>query len=201
MNIRKRVLVVAAWGILAMNGREAIAETGVDTVDVTAGLQSLMTLTCTPVNLGVWRSPPRSTGGTTRIMIDIDYPSLGPKISLNTKIARAIGYADWVPDFGVCTITNSRAVERVSAKVSISDNRLLRVVPVADRHTNVKAGRANYGIRVDVYAPKLVTIQNGEGSFLIGGGMTIPEKIEAGDYGGYVTAVYPMITVDDGMPD
>ena len=186
---------------MAMNTRHAIAESGMDTVDVTAGLQSLMTLSCTPVNLGVWRSPPRNSGGTTRVMLDIDYPKVGAKIFFNTKIAQAIGHADWAPDFGVCTITSSRAIERVSAKVSISRNRLLRVVPVADRHTNVKAGRANFGIIVDVYAPKLVTIQNGEGSFLIGGGMTNPEKIEAGDYGGYVTAVYPMITVDDGMPD
>jgi len=199
MTVVRRVLISALLEAFTVIGQEAFAETGVDSVDVTAGIHPLMTLSCTPVNLGVWRTPPRSSGGTTRIMLDIDYPQVGAKIFFNKKIAKALGYADWASDFGVCTITSSRAIKLTSAKVKITDNRLLRVVPVADRHTNVKAGRSNFGIRVDVYAPTLVAIRDGEGTFLVGGGMTIPEKIETGDYGGYVTAVMPMITVDDGI--
>jgi hypothetical protein len=195
----KVVLLTVIALIAALAYQEAFCETGASSVDVTAGIAPMMTLTCTPVNLGVWRTPPRKSGGTTRIMLDIDYPLIGTKVSQNTAIARASAYADWTPDFGVCTVENSRAVKLTSARVKIINNRLLKVVPVADRHTKVKAGRPGFGIRIDVYAPTLVNIDNGSGSFLIGGGMTIPEKIEATDYGGYLTAVYPMITVDDGI--
>jgi hypothetical protein len=198
--LRKHIYLLALAVMVAMSYREASGATGADSVDAMVGIHPMMTLTCTPVNLGVWRSPPRNSGGTTRIMLDIDYPKIGTKIFQNTKMALANAHADWTPDFGVCTVSNSRAIKLTSARIKIINNRLLKVVPVADRHTNVKAGRTNFGIRVDVYAPTLVNIVDGSGSFLIGGGMTIPEKIEATDYGGYLTAVYPMITVDDGMP-
>lgn len=197
----KKIITAVALGILVIHQGVAIAETGADTVDATAGLQSVMTLTCTPVNLGVWRTPPRTTGGVTEVVLDIDKPKDGYKVLFNTKIARALGYQDWAPDHGVCTITDSRALKRTSAKVNIINNRYLSVVPVSDRHTNVKAGRSKFGIRVDVQAPRLVPIMDGSASFLIGGAMTIPEKIETGDYGGYVTSVHSYITVDDGMPN
>ena len=176
------------------------AESGTDRdVNATVGIHPMIELTCTPVNLGVWRVPPRETGGQTRIMLDIDYPELGPKISLNTQVAQASAHADWEPQFGTCTLTQSRALDESSAVVTISGNRLLAVTPDGEAYTGVEPGRSGYGIRVDVYAPTLVKIQNGTATFKVGGGMTIPQRVRETDYGGYRTVSQAVISVDDRM--
>lgn len=86
-----------------------------------------------------------------------------------------------------------------SAVIKISNNRLLRVAPDGNAFSNVKGGRTGYGIRVDVYAPTLVKIKDGQATFKVGGGMTIPERVQVGDYGAYRTILRPVITVDDRM--
>lgn len=180
--------------------QQAGAESATDrSVNAVAGLHPMIELNCTPVNLGVWRVPKRNAGGTTRIMLDIDRAHLGAQISQNTAVARASGHPDWEPAFGVCTVTQSRALDQSSAVVTIQNNRLLKVVPDANAFTAVPAGRANSALRIDVYAPTLTRISNGTSTFLIGGGITIPEKIIDADYGAYRTATRPLVSVDDRM--
>jgi len=180
----------------------AMAESAINpSVDATVGIHPMLTLTCSPVNLGVWRVPPRTTGGTTRIMLDIDHPELGTQVYLNTKVAKAQAYADWDADFGTCTLTQSRALDQSSATIKIANNRLLKVDPADLSFTNINRGRSGSSIRVDVYVPTLVKIMNGTATFKVGGGLTIPQKIEFVDHGAYRTSIRPMITVDDRMRD
>lgn len=179
---------------------QAGAETATDrSVNAVAGLHPMIELSCTPVNLGVWRVPKRNAGGPTQIMLDIDRIQQGVQVLQNTAVARASAHADWEPAFGVCTLTQSRALDHSSAVVTIKNNRLLKAVPDADAFTAIPAGRANSALRIDVYAPTLARISNGTSTFLIGGGLTIPEKITDADYGAYRSAIRTLISVDDRM--
>jgi hypothetical protein len=200
MNFPRSLAAVAVLICFVGVAGKALAESAVDrSVYAVVAIHPMIALSCTSVNLGVWRVPPRTTGGITRVMLDIDKEALGPQIFFNQKIARAQAYADWEPEFGVCTLTNSRALDQASAVIKISNNRLLKVTPDDVAFTKVKGGRAGYGIRVDVYAPTLVKIINGEATFKVGGGMTIPERLQETDYGAYRTTVRPIISIDDRM--
>lgn len=179
---------------------DAAAETAIDeSVNATVGIHPMVSLECTSVNFGVWRSPPRNSGGATRIMLDVDYPDSEPRIFMNTHMARASDHSSWAPAFGICTLTQSRAPDHSSATITISNDRWLKITPDGDTFQNIANGRSGYGILVDVYVPSMVTIINGSATFRVGGGMTIPQRIEEGDYGGYRTTVRPIITVDDRM--
>lgn len=200
MNLSRCLMGIAvlAW-LVGMSG-QALAESAADrSVNAVVAIHPMISLTCTPVNLGVWRVPPRTAGGITRVMLDIDKEALGPQVFFNRKIAKAGAYADWEPTFGECTLSNSRALDMASAVIKISNNRLLKVGPDGNAFTNVQGGRAGYGIRVDVYTPTLVQIKDGQATFKVGGGMTIPERVQVGDYGAYRTTIRPVITVDDRM--
>ena len=59
-----------ALAMLATAGSSSVfAATTTANIDATAGLQPVLSVTCTPVKFGVWRIPTRSSGGTTTITL------------------------------------------------------------------------------------------------------------------------------------
>lgn len=166
-----------------------------------AGVQGMLRLSCTPVNLGVWRVPVRDSGGSTTIMLGVDDPEGGFKLFGQTAgVALATQGPEWAGAFGVCTVSGSRALNGTTAKVSISENRFMRVTGDGVTFSGLSAPQSvNAAIRIDIFTVTAVTIQDGGATFLVGGGLTIPQRIRAEHYGGYRTTTKALITVDDRL--
>ncbi|MDO9277091.1 MAG: hypothetical protein Q7U05_00830 [Polaromonas sp.] len=184
------LLVAPAWAEISRTAK----------LNAVVGLHSMMELSCTPLNLGVWRVPPRDAATPSLVMLDVDKPQEGVKLYQNTDIALASGRDNWSPAHGVCTLTQSRAMDMTSAKVSISNNRKLRVKGDATFYPGVNAPLTPAaGILVNVYAPMLTRIMNGQSTFLVGGSVSFPGRIVSGNHGAYTLLSGPIIRVDDGM--
>lgn len=169
-------------------------------LNAVVGLHPMLELSCTPLNLGVWRVPPRDEAMPSLVMLDVDKPQEGVKLYQNTAIALASGRDNWSPAHGVCTLIQSRATDMTSAKVSISNNRKLRVKGDATFYPGVNAPLTPAaGIIVNVYTPTLTRVMNGQSTFLVGGSVSFPGRIVSGNHGAYTLLSGPIIRVDDGM--
>lgn len=161
----------------------------------------MVELSCTPLSLGVWRVPRRDVDMPSLVMLDVDRPQMGVQVYLNTAIAQATGHANWSPVYSTCTLTNSSAMDMTSAKVTIINNRNLKVKGNVTAFDGINAPLAPAaGILVNVYTVNLTRINNGQSTFLVGGSVSYPKKIVQGNHGGYTLVSYPTIRVDDGMP-
>ncbi len=161
----------------------------------------MVELTCTRLNLGVWRIPQRDVSMPSLVMLDVDRPLLGVQLYQNTAIALASGRSDWSPFYSTCTLTNSRAVDMTSAKVTITNNRELTVIGDSTVFEGISAPvTPAAGILVDVYTVNLTRIIDGKSTFLVGGSVSYPKKIVPGNHGAYRLVSYPTIRVDDEMP-
>lgn len=169
-------------------------------ISAVVALHPMLELSCTPLNLGVWRLPPRDAAMPSLVMLDVDKPQEGVKLYQNTAIALATGGTNWSPVHGICTLTQSRAMDMTSAKITITNNRNLRVKGDASFYVGVKAPLIPAaGIFVNVYTPTMTRIMNGQSTFLVGGSVSFPRRIVQGNHGGYTLVSAPMILVDDGM--
>ncbi len=184
----KRILVTALLaGSLATTAQ---AETASDTIDVFAGLKSIMKLTCTDVNFGVWRVPTGvRTGGATTITLDA-----------SNQATRTAGSADKValstvfeaPRTGVCNVTGSTLTSGLGA-VTLNGAATATGSFITNGGTGFNSEvLAAPGTPVESFTYTLnlssstPTISGtGTATFTIQGTMSIPDALSAANYGGY----------------
>lgn len=166
----------------------AKAETSNATIDVYAGLSSVMELTCSDVNFGVWRVPTgtRSGGATTVSLTSSDTTSITSggtdKIALSTKYE--------APKSGKCIVSGSTAADSAKGAASITAGDTGSFVTNGGTGFNNETLAAptavvsgfTYSLAVTEGSP---TINSGAASFGITGTMVIPDSLTNDNYGGY----------------
>ena len=170
----------------------AQAEEASTTVNVYAGLASVMELTCSDVSFGVWRVPTGSrAGGTTTITL-----VEGGTASTTTGgdgVALSVAHVSHAPKAGECTVSGSSKVSGDGAANiggGIADITGSFVAAGADDEffTGLKVPTTaltalNYTLRLSNYTP---TVTGSGGTiFKVFGEMVIPNDLGSSNYGGY----------------
>lgn len=159
-------------------------------VNASAGLAPVTTLTCDGVNFGVWRVPVRNSGGVTKITLTLSGANIAASSTIATpsvntaNVSLAPGYQP--PAAGTCILVGSltksgglgTSLTGTSMPINVSSNHESLPLPsiMADMTANLTLG-----------GPGMFTDANGDGSFRITGVLTIPEIIVAENFGGYKT--------------
>lgn len=161
-------------------------------LEINAGLQNSLILNCTkPLTFGVWfvQSGNRE-GGATIIRIGPNQPGLLP--TLNVRGGRGTSAIPG-PGQGECSLTGSSAAEGTEFTVSFGETtlNLLAANVLGRSQANTAAGLSVAGLRFrplgpqfpqEMEAPKLI---EGTASFAVGGDLTIPNNLDASNFGGY----------------
>lgn len=171
----------------------AQAETASTTVNVYAGLASVMELSCTDVNFGVWRVPTgtRINGATVVTLNNDDSTGI-----TGSTANIALSADNLAPKAGVCDVTgSSKATGTGTASLSAATGSFLTNGGTGFNAETLSApGTAvssfTYALALSSATP-LISV-TGTASFTIQGTMSIPDSLVAGNYGGYKS---PDITV------
>jgi len=159
-------------------------------VETTAGLAPVLTLTCTDVDFSVWRLPLRP---------DVNLPTtIGLSIAANKStsptvaslggntlfVAREASFTDVVA--GTCTVHGSNNPNQ-RIRVKINNNKNL-VLAGTDRGKLTRPSQ-DAVVKADLELKEdFVEIDSaGHGTFRVVGVMTVPTLISVDNYGGYTT--------------
>ena len=174
-------------------------ESYLTTVNATAGLAPVLSLSCTPVLLGVWRAKPGNRGGKSTIKLSIDGATTKFAISDNLDVSMASGSLS-VPQAGFCSMFNSNNPGVTDAKLTISDSQVLEfdTANVLNRGQAKKALKGASGLKALLVVDKsgLAAVNSlGSATWRVLGTLEIPDGVVIDNYGGYrsvlnVEAVY-----------
>ena len=187
-----------ALAMLATAGSSSVfAATTAANIDATAGLQPVLSMTCTPVKFGVWRVPVRSTGGTTTITLSTTSDTAAPSGNTNGGVAMSAAAA-FLSARGLCTVVGSTAADATAMTITLTASATSMGSDGASVYTGLGAPTtAATGMSTILSAPSTSAITNSGTTFYVGGTLTIPQTIVAGNYGAYKTTTPVVITVDD----
>jgi len=185
----------------------AQAETANTTVEVYAGLASVMELTCSDVNFGVWRVPTgtrtgSSSGATTITLNDADSAT----VTAGSSDKVALSNAWTAPKTGTCNVTGSARTDGGSGTASLSDasGNFATSVGTGFENESIDApstplseGSFTYALTLSSTTPEISG--TGTSAFTIQGTMSIPDNLVADNYGGYKSADIT-VTFDDDSP-
>ena len=189
--IKKQSLIVLLCTVfLGASALNAAADTISASVNALAGLSPVLSLTCDDVNFGVWRVPVRSTGGATTVTLTVDNNNASGSTTATlgtntTGVAQASGYL--APDAAVCTVSGSNNPSS-TIQTAITNNTALQFG--ASQHNNLSNPNSVAALSADLAlgGGGVAVDTNGSGTFRVVGVLTIPETIDAVNYGGYASA-------------
>lgn len=196
MKFIKKTAVAAA--LLAAAGASPVfALTTTADINATVGLQPVLLLTCTPVKFGVWKIPARSGGGTTSVTLTTgsDTAVASGNTSGGVALSATAGYTS---ARGVCSLIGSSAPDATLMTISLSASSASLGSDGASAYVGLAApATAVTGLSTVLTAPTNSAITTGSAVFYVGGVLTIPDTIVAGNYGAYKTGTPVTITVND----
>ena len=186
--------VLARFGVLmaACLGLMLPAVAANSSLEINAGLQRSLILNChTSLTFGVWfvQSGNRE-GGATNIRIGPNQPGQLP--TLNVKTGRGTSVIPG-PGQGECTLSGSSAADGTAFSVSFGETTLnLLAANVLGRNQPANAASLSVArLRFRSLSPQFVgemvapKLSNGTASFAVGGDLTIPNNLDASNFGGY----------------
>jgi hypothetical protein len=192
------LLVMPAVGATETEGPE------VSQVDAIVGLAPVLSLSCTDVNLGVWRPKPGARGGFTTITLTVEGSTTKYAITDNTDLALAAGYSA-KPVAGICTIANSNNPGITSAKLILtSPDAEFETAYVLNRKKAVKGLKGPNGLKAALVVDNngLATVNAvGAATWRIRGKLTIPDGVVLDNYGGYMNITTTSATYQSPAED
>ena len=205
-NLKSMALVACVVGFSS----SAMAETATDTIDVYAGLESVLKLECSDINFGVWRVP---TGfrATTHIHMAADGSteatvSNSPGAAVDERVSLSTEYD--LPSASTCNVTGSQVGgEGITGTASFfDDSGTGQLVPgTYTGATNYPAAASTddglFGFTyVLSFSQTAVPITlDGTATFTIFGRMGIPGSVSAENYGAYKSRNTVSIQFDDSQ--
>lgn len=188
----------------------AHAETSSDEIQVYAGLEPVLSLTCTDVNFGVYQVSRGNRGITGNTQVNMGFQTDAFTGSIITGVSFTNAGQDQIalsekpqyadPSVGVCIVSGSK-VRNQLIDVSSAPSGVFTFIgdaanPFAPGLSIASQNLA--GFQGVLSVPSTVQIDNkGEGEFRVTGSLLIPNNLAADNYGAY-KAVSITITVDDG---
>ena len=167
-----------------------------DDLQINAGLETGLSLTCfDALTFGVWfvQSGNRE-GGATLIRIDPNLPGTLPSINRISGLAVGVNPG---PGQGTCTISGSTAADGTELSVDFVESSVTLIAgAVLGKNTPVNVSDAIVVSRFR-FMPSQSSISgtpkqnanpvlsNGSASFAVGGDLTIPNNLDASNFGGY----------------
>ncbi len=198
---RKIIAVLLAATTLAATPAHAAADSVVASVDATAGLSPVLSMTCDSVNFGVWRIPTRTTGGTTTITLTVSSNTAAGTTTATpggntTGAGLAAGYLP--PLAATCTVSGSNNLSS-TIQTSIAGATNLSFGPSAHNTLSVPAALASMRANLALAGTGVVINGSGTGTFRVVGVLTVPETIVAANYGGYRTEDAAQVLASDTL--
>lgn len=203
MKFSKKLTTLAAI-VAAGFVSSAAAETASDSVDVYAGLEPVLEMTCTDVNFGVWRVPTGDRNGTTTVTLDAGSTATVTVTiggAADTAVSRSTKYS--APAAGTCNVTGS-TVTSGSGAASIttgSSGTFLGTAsnPFASGLTAPTAlppaSAFDFTLSLSTATPAIDA--NGEATFQVIGSMEIPNNLVSDNYGAYKSQGSSTVLFDD----
>ncbi len=197
----KLIAVLLAASTLAATPAHAAADSVVASVDATAGLSPVLSMTCDSVNFGVWRIPTRSTGGTTTITLTVSSNTAAGTTTATpggntTGAGLAAGYLP--PLAATCTVSGSNNLSS-TIQTAITGATNLPFGPSAHNTLSVPATLASMRANLALAGTGVAINGSGTGTFRVVGVLTVPETIVSGNYGGYRTEDAAQVLASDTL--
>jgi len=156
-------------------------------VQARAGLQPVLTLTCTDVDFSVWRVPVRTGINPTTITLSVEANHAAAWTSW--RMGGNAMFVSWasghpVANAGTCVVTGSNSPgQRI--QVSISNNIDLALGGAARGGLNLPVDSGALRADLNLVEDSVEINAQGQGSFRIVGRLLIPAVIVRENYGGY----------------
>ncbi len=176
----------------------AQAETASTSVNVFAGLASVMTLTCSNVNFGTWRVPagPRASGASI-ITLTNDH---NVSVTDGTAAGVALTGTNIAPAAGSCSVTGSTKTSGTGTATLTSPTGTFVATTGTGFDGESLAAPASasttftYSLALSTGTPAISP--TGTTAFTIAGTMRIPDGLAMGNYGGYKGAAITVAFTD-----
>jgi hypothetical protein len=202
MQFKKQMLTraILATGVAVGLGlsQSAIAESADGTLNITAGLSEAMTVTCnSALSFGVTRVTTGDRDDATILTVDADNTTGSPNTTSGTLTDVTFGLVS--P--GSCTVSGSQADDTTVITVSFEPT-VIELAGLQGAEGLDIPGTDISGLNVDSFTTTsgaTLELTDGGTIFGIGGRLTIPNNLVAGNLGGYGAQV--TVTVDDGLED
>ena len=206
-SLKKAVVVVGFSAVSA----SAIAETATDTVEVYAGLESVLKLECSDINFGVWRVPTGIRSNSTTVYL-AENGDTEAKVSNNegaaadTAVSLSMIYD--TPSASTCTVTGSQVGgEAITGTASfLGDSGSGQLVPgTYTGATNypaaaiTDAGLFGFTYVLSFSQTAVPIAADGTATFTISGRMNIPSPVATNNYGAYKSLNTVSIQFDDSQ--
>ena len=198
-------LTAAAAIVAAGFASNAAAETATDTVDVYAGLQAVLEMTCSDVNFGVWRVPTGDRGGSTTVTLD-ESGNVSATVTSGGAADNGVANDDDkfdAPAAGTCNVTGS-TVSDADGAASITTGGSGTFLgtnsnPFAtglEKPDALPPGSAfSFTLSLSTATPAIDA--NGEATFQVVGSMEIPNNLVSDNYGAYISEGSSTVLFDD----
>lgn len=201
-----RKLTAAAAIVVAGFATNVAAETASDTIEVYAGLASVLEMTCSDVNFGVWLVPTGDRGVATYVILDegsIASAIIASDLTVDTTVALSNNYDN--PAVGLCNVTGS-AVSDANGEATITNEHGsflgTSANPFATGFDAPTEGPPSSAFYFTLYlsseTPSINS--NGEATFEVLGTMHIPNNLVTNNYGAYKNEGSATVGFDDA-PD
>ena len=190
MKVNAALLAAVLTAFVALPAQaQSTTSTITASVNARAGLSPVLSVTCTPVNFGVWRVPARSTGGTTEITLTVSANTAagvttGTATGNTTNVALDSNYS--VPDAATCSVLGSRPVSS-TVPTAITGNTNLSFIASNHESLATPSALAALSANLTLAGTGVLVDASGNGAFRVVGVLTIPQTIVAANYGGYQT--------------
>lgn len=194
----KKLMAILAVAVLPFGifAGTAAAETATDTIDVYAGLSSVMELSCTDLNYGVWIVPTGGRSGTTTVSLTSDN-NTSITAGSSTGIALSANYA--APAAASCTVTGSTAADGTTGQVNFTGTGTFVANAGGTGFNAETIAEPTTALTSFYYSLAHTTptaMSSGATSFKVYGTITIPDGLTTANYGGYMAPAVIVIYED-----
>ncbi|WP_353209293.1 hypothetical protein [Sphingorhabdus sp.] len=170
-------------------------------VNARAGLAPLTSVVCDDVNFGVWRVPVRATGGTSIVTLTVSANTAAgvttAAVTGNTSnVAVAGGYI--APTAATCVVSGATNIS-TTLPTAISNNIGLSFGSSTHESLRAPPTLATLSANLSLAGTGVVVDSLGAGAFRVVGVLTIPQAINAVNYGGYRTSNAATVSVTDAL--
>ena len=208
MKLNKLAVALISTGLMAVSS-SSFAVTATTNLEARAGLIGALSISCTPLNFGVFSvdtSTTRASADTVAITNAADTRAwtTGGGSAANTGIAFVNGASNGNVGRAVCDVAGSTAPAATVLTVTFSP--VSRQVNLSAATSGVvyglkapNTGIANLQVTFNQPTGSVVVNAAGAATFQLGGTLSIPAAVSTDNLGGYRNTSGLTITVDDGI--
>lgn len=174
---------------LLMGAPPVFATTSTANIDSSVGLQPVLTLSCSPIKFGVWKTPIRDNGQIEQIILGLASDAARSDLGLSA-LSSLPGHA---PMRGFCSYSGSALANGSTVRIAAITHMangfsvISLVSDSASPYGLPPPGTLAIPVQATLMLPATAAVNNGTATFYLGGYLVIPPIHDSTKFGAYKT--------------